>query len=214
MAGSVAAAALVNAGPLAANLLADDTQSAIVSEFSYAVLVARVPLFMFQAVQAALLPKLARLAAQGLFDDFRQGFRRLMQVVVVVGLAGVVLAATIGPAVLEIVFDATVSRRTLTLLALGSGMYMIGLGIAQAVIALHGHAWVAVGWIAGLATFIVVTAVASHDLLLRVELGLVAGSVTAMVTFAYALHVKLRDGAQADADSLIDAITDHPLETP
>ena len=85
VAGSVAAAALVNAGPLAAKLLADDTQSAIVSEFSYAVLVARVPLFMFQAVQAALLPKLARLAAQGLYDDFRQGFRRLMQVVVVVG---------------------------------------------------------------------------------------------------------------------------------
>ena len=168
VAGSVAAAALVNAGPLAAKLLADDTQSAIVSEFSYAVLVARVPLFMFQAVQAALLPKLARLAAQGLFDDFRQGFRRLMQVVVVVGLAGVVLAATIGPTVLEIVFNASVSRRTLTLLALGSGMYMIGLGIAQAVIALHGHAWAAVGWIAGLATFIVVTAVASHDLLLRV----------------------------------------------
>ena len=128
--------------------------------------------------------------------------------------SGVVLAATIGPAVLEIVFNATVGRRTLTLLALGSGMYMIGLGIAQAVIALHGHAWAAVGWIAGLATFIVVTAVASHDLLLRVELGLVAGSLTAMATFAYALHVKLRDGAQADSASFIDAITDHPLETP
>jgi len=214
VAGSVAAAALVNAGPLAAKLLADDTQSAVVSEFSYAVLVARVPLFMFQAVQAALLPKLARLAAQGLYDDFRQGFRRLMQVVIVVGLVGVVLAATIGPTVLEIVFNATVGRRTLTLLALGSGMYMIGLGIAQAVIALHGHAWAAVGWIAGLATFIVVTWLASHDLLLRVELGLVAGSLMAMATFAYALHVKLRDGAQADSASFIDAVTDHPLETP
>ena len=78
----MAAAALVNAGPLAAKLLADGTQSTIVSEFSYAVLVARVPLFMFQAVQAALLPKLARLSAQGLYDDFRQGFRRLMQVVI------------------------------------------------------------------------------------------------------------------------------------
>ena len=35
-----------------------------------------------------------------------------------------------------------------------------------------------------------------------------------MATFAYALHVKLSDGAQADSASLIDAITDHPLETP
>jgi len=78
VAGSVAAAALVNAGPLAAKLLADNTQSAIVSEFSYAVLVARVPLFMFQAVQAALLPRLSRLAASGNFIEFRSGLRRLL----------------------------------------------------------------------------------------------------------------------------------------
>ena len=214
VAGSVAAAALVNAGPLAAKILADDTQSALVSEFSYAVLVARVPLFMFQAVQAALLPKLARLAAQGLYDDFRQGFRRLMQVVVGVGVIGVILAFTIGPTVLDIVFNAHVGRRTLTMLALGSGMYMVALGIAQAVIALHGHAWAAAGWIAGLATFICVTAVASHDLLLRVELGLVAGSLVAMATFAAALRLKLQDGAVVDHDSFVDAITDHPLETP
>jgi len=173
-----------------------------------------VPLFMFQAVQAALLPKLARLAAQGLYDDFRQGFRRLMQVVVVVGVVGVILAFTIGPIVLDIVFNAHVGRRTLTMLALGSGMYMVGLGIAQAVIALHGHAWAAAGWIAGLCTFVVVTVVASHDLLLRVELGLVAGSLVAMATFAYALHVKLGDGAETDTDALMNAITDHPLETP
>jgi O-antigen/teichoic acid export membrane protein len=165
-------------------------------------------------VQAALLPKLARLAAQGLYDDFRQGFRRLMQVVVGVGVIGVILAFTIGPTVLDIVFNAHVGRRTLTMLALGSGMYMVALGIAQAVIALHGHAWAAAGWIAGLATFVVVTAVASHDLLLRVELGLVAGSLVAMATFAVALRLKLQDGAVVDHDSFVDAITDHPLETP
>ncbi len=69
----MAAAALLNAGPIAANLLAKPGQDRLVSEFSYAVLVARVPLFLFQAVQAALLPKLARLAAQGQFDDFSRG---------------------------------------------------------------------------------------------------------------------------------------------
>ena len=214
VAGSVAAAALVNAGPIAANLLASPDQDTIVSEFSYAVLVARVPLFMFQAIQAALLPKLARLAAQGLFDDFKQGFRRLMKVVVVVGLGGVFLAATIGPAILEIVFNAEIGRRTLTLLALGSAMYMVGLGIAQAVIALHGHAWAAAGWCGGLATFVLVTAFVSNDLLLRVELGLVAGSAFAMATFAYALHLQLHSGAQVETSSFMDAITDHPLEAP
>jgi O-antigen/teichoic acid export membrane protein len=43
------------------------------------VLLARVPLFLFQAVQAALLPRLARLAAEGEIDEFRAGFRRLMR---------------------------------------------------------------------------------------------------------------------------------------
>jgi O-antigen/teichoic acid export membrane protein len=214
VAGSVAAAALLNAGPIAANLLAKPDQDALVSEFSYAVLVARVPLFMFQAIQAALLPKLARLAARGQFADFRQGFRRLMTVVGAVGVVSVLAAATIGPFVLDIVFNAHVGRRTLTLLALGSAMYMIGLGTAQAVIALHGHAWVAVGWIAGLASFIIMTALVSHDLLLRVELGLVAGSFVAMLTFANALRWKLHDGAAVDSASILDAITDHPLETP
>jgi O-antigen/teichoic acid export membrane protein len=214
VAGSVAAAALVNAGPIAANLLAQPDQDTIVSEFSYAVLVARVPLFMFQAIQAALLPRLARLAAQGLFDDFREGFRRLMVVVCGVGIISVAVAATIGPAVLEIVFDADIGRRTLTLLALGSSMYMIGLGIAQAVIALHGHAWAAAGWIAGLISFFVVTALISNDLLLRVELGLVAGSAVAMATFGFALRHKLLSGAQVSESSIIEAITDHPLETP
>ena len=185
--GSVAAAALINAGPIAANLLASPDQDTMVAEFSYAVLVARVPLFMFQAIQAALLPKLARLAAHGQFTDFKHGFRRLMSVVGVVGLGGVVLAATIGPAVL---------------------------GIAQAVIALRGHAWAALGWVAGLVTFVVVTLVSSDDLLLRVELGLVSAPVVAMGVFAYALHHRLRSGAEVDPVSIIDAITDHPLETP
>ena len=63
---TVAAAFLLNAGPLAAKALSEPDQSRLVSDFTYGVLVTRVPLFMFQAVQAALLPKLARLAAAGL----------------------------------------------------------------------------------------------------------------------------------------------------
>ena len=213
----MAAAALVNAGPIAANLLAKPDQDVIVSEFSYAVLVARVPLFMFQAVQAALLPKLARLAAQGLLRRL-QGRASAGSCMVVVRRrrrAASSLAATIGPAVLDIVFNAEIGRRTLTLLALGSAMYMVG---ARASPKPSSHSTATPGspsgWIAGLASFIVVTAVVSHDLLLRVELGLVAGSAVAMATFACALHLKLRRRRRGRRASFIDAITDHPLETP
>ncbi|MBU6316881.1 MAG: hypothetical protein KGR47_10270, partial [Acidobacteria bacterium] len=104
--GSVFAAGLVNAGPVAANLLKADGQGELVTQFGYGVLLSRIPLFLFQAVQAALLPRLAGLAARREFDEFRQGFRRLMKLVVVVGIAGVVGAYIIGPKVIEIMYDA------------------------------------------------------------------------------------------------------------
>ena len=58
-------------GPIAASLLTtSDADNVLVTQISTGVIIARVPLFLFQAVQAALLPKLARLAARGALDDF------------------------------------------------------------------------------------------------------------------------------------------------
>lgn len=214
LAGSVLAACLVNAGPLAASLLAAPDEQALVSAFNAGVLVARVPLFMFQAVQAALLPKLARLAAIGLIVEFRRGFRRLVQTVILVGVLGTVGAFLIGPLVLKVLFDSDLSRRTLTLLALSSAIYMVALALAQAIIALRGHSWVALGWGAGMATFVLVTAVAGDDLLLRVELGLIAGSCAALVVFAVVVWLRLAAGIQPDEDSLVEALHDLPLNEP
>ena len=57
--GSVFAAALVNAGPMAADAAGRPTTRSTWSPSSrYGVLLARIPLFLFQAVQAALLPRL------------------------------------------------------------------------------------------------------------------------------------------------------------
>lgn len=211
--GSVLAAGLVNAGPIAMGLLADDSESALVTRFGYGVLFARVSVFLFQAVQAALLPRLARLAARGNFDEFRVGFRRLMVVVVAVGAIGTVGAYLVGPPAIEFVYDADLSNRTLTVLALSSACYMVALATAQAVIALKGHAQVALGWTLGMVTFVAVTALASDDLFRRVELGLLAGSAAAMVSFFVSLRSRLAGGAEADQDSLFEAITDMPLET-
>src|SRR4051812_15844664 len=88
--GSVFAAALLNAGPIAASLLkTSDSQNVLVSQLSTGVIIARVPLFLFQAVQAALLPKLARLAARGALDDFVSGFRKLLMLVLMVSVVAV-----------------------------------------------------------------------------------------------------------------------------
>ena len=205
--GSVFAAALLNAGPIAASILkTSDAQNVLVSQLSTGVIIARVPLFLFQAVQAALLPKLARLAARGALDDFVRGFRKLMVLVLIVSVVAIVGAFVLGPFVVRVFFDSELSRRTLTLLALSSSLYMVALALAQAIIALRGHAKVAVGWMIGMLTFIVVVAIPNHDLLLRDELALVAGSFAAMVVFAVVLRGLIRAGVEPDEDSLREAV--------
>ena len=213
--GSVMAALLVNAGPLALGLLASSNQDAEITRFGYGVILARVPLFLFQAVQAALLPRLARLATTGQMGEFRRGFRRLMTIVLVVGAFGTAGAYVLGPKAVKMLYDSKLSGRTLAVLALGSVCYMVALAAAQAVIALHGHALVALGWTIGVVAFVITTAVLGHGdawLFKRVELGVLVGSAAAMVTFLLALRSRLRSGAQVDSESLLEAVTDRPLE--
>jgi O-antigen/teichoic acid export membrane protein len=211
--GSVFAAALVNAGPVAANLLATPDQDALVTAFGKGVLLARIPLFLFQAVQAALLPRLSRLAARNELDEFRNGFRRLMVIVAAVGIIGTLGAYVLGPFIVSKMYEVDLSRRTMAMLALGSALYMVALALAQAVIALSGHALVAVGWTVGMVSFVVVTWLAGTDLFKRVELGLVLSSLAALIAFAFALRSRLQVGVAPTADSMFEAMTDMPLET-
>jgi O-antigen/teichoic acid export membrane protein len=176
------------------------------------VLLARIPLYLFQAVQAALLPRLARHAARNEIQEFRVGLRKLMLVVVVVGSVGTVGAFVIGPPVLREVFDADLDGSTMAMLALGSAFYMLALAMAQAVIALHGHALVALGWSSGMGTFLVVTWLSSDELFRRIELGLVASSLAAMLAFGIALRHRLRSGAVVTGGSMMEAIIDMPVD--
>jgi O-antigen/teichoic acid export membrane protein len=210
--GSVMAAGLVNAGPIATGLLAADNERELVTRFGYGVILARIPLFLFQAVQAALLPRLSRLAASGEMTEFMQGFRRLMKVVLVVGVLGVGGAFVAGPFAVETLYKTELSRRTLAVLALGSVLYMLGLAIAQAVIALHGHALVALGWTTGMVTFVLATWIAGGEVFRRVEVGLLVGSGAAMVVFWLALRHRLKVGAVPDEGSMLEAMTDMPFE--
>lgn len=210
--GSLFAAALVNAGPITVDILGSNEPAAVVTRFGNAVIFARVPLFLFQAVQAALLPKLARLAAQRDMVEFRSGLRRLIILVVGVGVVGTIGAFAIGPWVLELVYEGGIDRRTMGLLASASAIYMLALALAQAVIALHGHAAVAYGWILGFVTFVGVAWLSSDDLYLRVELALVASSLVSLVMFAVVAKQKLDAGSSTDIDSMIEALTERPLD--
>ena len=210
--GTIMAAALVNAGPLGVDFLANTIDAEKVTAFGNGVLLSRVPLFLFQAVQAALLPRLARLAAKGDLEEFRHGFSLLLKVVTAVAVLGTVGSFVLGPPILTMVYEGGLDRRTLTLLALASGMYMLALAVSQGVIALQGHKFVAVGWLSAMIGFLTVTTFASDDLFLRVELGLVAGSSVALGVFSYAFRARMNAGAIPDAESMIDGVLDFPLE--
>ena len=210
--GSLFAAALVNAGPITVDILGSSEPAEVVTRFGNAVIFARIPLFLFQAVQAALLPRLARLAAQRNLSEFSRGFRQLMILVCGVGVVGTVGAFFVGPQVLDLVYQGGIDRRTMTLLALASAMYMVGLATAQAVIALRGHAIVALGWFASFSGFVLIAWLSSNDLYLRVELALVGSSLIAIVIFGAALRKLMASDAIFDPESILDAFAERPLD--
>jgi O-antigen/teichoic acid export membrane protein len=186
--GSLFAAALVNAGPLTVDILGTTAPPDTVTRFGNAVLLARVPLFLFQAVQAAMLPRLTRLSTLGDATEFRDVLRRLILLVGGVGVVGVSGAFAVGPWVLELVYGGGIDRRTLTLLALSSAIYMLAQAFAQSVLALSGHRVVALGWTVSFVVYVVTAAWSSNELYLRVEIALLSSAATAFVFFGLRLR--------------------------
>jgi len=213
LAGSVLSMVLVNGGPIAMKILATDEQADAVAAFFTAVIIARIPLFLFQAVQAALLPKLSALASAGRFDEFKVGFRKLVVVIGGAGIVAIVAATLIGPKAIEILYgdEYILSHRTVGLLAAGSVLFMLAQAMAQAVIALGGHTKMAICWFVAVITFIVVTAL-GKDLYLRVEMGLLIGSAVACIGMALLVRQMVRSGASVHTGDLIEAIHDLSVE--
>jgi O-antigen/teichoic acid export membrane protein len=215
LAGSVMAQLLVNAGVFAVQILAEADQKKVAGRFLNGLIIARIPLFMFQAVQAALLPKLAHLAGAGRHADFRAGLNRLLAVVVAIGGLATVTAWAIGPFVVTTMFGKgfELNHTDLVYLASASAFYMLALALAQALIALASYSRVVIGWASGLVVFTVVTAV-QHDLLPRVERGFLAGSVASAIVMALAVFNILSSGAAGvhDAEELVEASHQLPIE--
>lgn len=206
---------IMNIGPVLVQVLSSDAEKDAAGRFLPALVIARIPLFLFQAVQAALLPKLSALAAAGRLASFRTGLWRLLAVVAALAAVGTIVGFTIGPWVVHLLFrEAELTSRTLGLLAAGSGLYMLALACAQAVIALGGHRDQAFGWLAGMVTLLLTALFISDDLFLRVELGLLLGSVAALLAMGTLLLVRLRRVGTEDmeAGDLIQALHDVPVE--
>jgi O-antigen/teichoic acid export membrane protein len=192
--GSTFAQALSYAAYIGASLLATRSQDAELGSFIAGLFIARIPLLLFQAVQAALLPKLAGLLGMGMIDDFRRGLSRLVALVVVSSMVGVGVALTVGPTIGVVLFGAkfTLSGPSLAALTAGVSLIVISLTLAQAMIALRRYAVTAFAWVAGVAAFVVWMSTGSSDVFTRAEVAFVIGGLVVTVWMAIAARASLR----------------------
>jgi O-antigen/teichoic acid export membrane protein len=181
--GSTFAQALSYSAYIGASVLATREQDAELGAFIAGLFIARIPLLLFQAVQAALLPKLAGLLGHGKVREFRQGLIRLVSLVAGLSIVGVVIALVAGPKIGQILFGAkfTLSGPGLAALTAGCCLVVIALTLAQALIALRRYTITAFAWVAGVTAFIVVMVVMSSDVFTRAEVAFVVGGVVAVI---------------------------------
>jgi O-antigen/teichoic acid export membrane protein len=216
LAGSVLMQLLGYSSLLGVNVLKGPGDTAAVAAFTSAFFVARIPPLLFQAVQGTLLPKLASLAGAGRHDDFRTGLKQLL--VIVVGIAGVgtIAAFAIGVPVGKILFPPfEIDSLDLGLLAAGSGMFIIALTVAQALLALKGHKQAALAWLLGVLAFVVVAAATEPvaGLEMQVELGFLVGALVSTLVMAASLFNRMKRGVpEGGIEGLITQIEHEPLE--
>ncbi len=205
---------VVNAAVVSTQLIAPDN-AALVAGLLNAVVLARVPLFVFGSLQASLLAGLSSTAAAGDRSGFSKLLGRTCVVVTVLGVAGGIPATVLGPWLIQVLFKADDVLGSLDFLWMSAGTlcYMLAMVLGQALLVLHRHRLQLLGWALGTVVLIVTTLVPG-PIATRVCLAYTLGSLTAVVCMFAAVRLTfLREppAAQAGADpsarpSLVDTV--------
>ena len=191
--GLVAASAtgqlLANVGPIAMAALADESQQSLSGRFVYAVTIARIPLFLFAAVQAVFLPALAALLARRDGPGFASTVRRAVVATAALGAAGVLGVWVLGDWAMGTVYGPKyhLDPTVLALVAASGALFMLAQVSAQGLLAHHADGAVALGWTGGLVATVAALALPG-DLATRVAVALCVGSAVAAVTHALVLR--------------------------
>jgi O-antigen/teichoic acid export membrane protein len=145
---------LLNAGVLTVNATA--TNAAVAGYVFNALLIARAPLQLFQAIQGSLLPHLAGLEATEGREQFERAIR--ITILAIAGFAGAVALGllVLGPWAMGILFDdaATYGRLGLAAVALGMGAHLAAGTLNQAALARDHAGAAAAAWLVAAAAFV------------------------------------------------------------
>ena len=190
---STASQLLANLGPIAIALLVSAAQQGVSGNFTAAITVARIPLFLFAAIQAVFLPALAALVAGHKVAEFLATTRRAFVATLVLAVVGVAGVAVLGPWVMRLIYgpEFTIETVPLVLVALSGGLFMLAQVVAQALLAHHGESAAAWGWFLGLVAACLALALPG-DVSTTVALALCVGSTVSLVALAWFLVRQVR----------------------
>jgi O-antigen/teichoic acid export membrane protein len=168
----IAEQTLLNGGVLVADAASDD--AAVAGYVFTALLIARAPLQLFQAVQGSLLPHLAGLEAKQGRDEFERAIR--ITILAIAGFAGAVALGLLllGPFVLDLLFsdDKSFGRLGLAAVALGMGAHLAAGTLNQAALARDHAGAAAAAWLFSAAVFVAWMLLdVVEDALTRAEVG-------------------------------------------
>jgi O-antigen/teichoic acid export membrane protein len=186
---------VVNIAVISTKLLAPD-ETALVSALLSAIVLARVPLFVFASLQTSLLKGLSDAAARGEFREFKRMLAKACAAVFALGILGGIPATIGGPWIIGVAFASpdVLTSADFAWLSLGTLGFMLAMVLGQAAMTLGRHRLQLLAWVLGTAVLIGVTLLPG-GIALRVELAYTVGSLTVVGVIAAALWPQLRGSA-------------------
>lgn len=192
---STIAQLLVNFGPVVVRLLSQPSEQALAGRFMAAALVARLPIFLFAAIQAVLIPRLVDAVVRGDHRGFVRSVRAVMVPTVALGLLGMLGCAALGPQILRLVLgpDFALPRLDITLLAASTGLFLVTLVLQPAAISLKRHRQAALTWVAaavvfGVGCLLPLSPVRTVEIALIVATAAAVGGLSVLVLRGVAAH--------------------------
>lgn len=165
----------------------------VVTRYSYAVVITRVPLLAFAAIAAVGLPRLAARVAAGDRRGYVADVRQLAVLTLGLAVLGAIPAVLLGPRAMRVFFglDYAVSPWLWVGLAASGTVLMLASLAAQSLLALGRDKTVALGWGAGLLTHAAL-AFAPGDPATVVTTAMGVGALVSLAVLATSLRHRVR----------------------
>ena len=181
---SLSEAFLLNIGPAAVAAISDDDTAA--GTFLSALVIARLPLFAFQAVKVSLLPAVTTFAALGEMAKVRTTLIRLLKFTGALGGTAVIGSAVAGPFFVELFFVDVVSRLDVTLLAAANAVAMLVIALSVTLIGVNRPKQAAACWTLGVVSFVAFLSTSCNTVLF-VEIAMLASFSIVLVGMTVSL---------------------------